>query len=140
MLSENEIIRLLSEKKLRVTTQRIAIYKALDLLGHACAEDILEEVRIELPDISIATIYNVLDSFASKEVISRIYTGNSKMYFDVTPSNHPHTYCENSHRIMDYHDDELNELIANHFKNREIEGFHLNQVRVQLVGNYMQPE
>lgn len=136
MLSEHEIMVLLAKKRLRVTSQRIAVYKTLEKIGHACAEDIIELIKQETPEISIATVYNVLESFAQNNIISRIYTGNNRMYFDITPTNHPHMYCEKTHKIVDYMDDELSCVIEEYFKGKSIEGFDLSQVRIQLVGSY----
>lgn len=136
MISDISIRKLFIDNNIRVTSQRVHVYKALQKIGHACAEDIIELLLSSDGHFSTATVYNVLNHFADKGIISRVNTGNNKMYFDITTSNHPHIYCTKSHKIVDYFDEELNKLIESHFENRKIEGFNLSQIKVQFIGNF----
>ena len=53
----------LTEKGLRVTPQRIAIYEAvLKLNNHPTADDIAAFIKIDHPNIATGTVYKVLDS------------------------------------------------------------------------------
>ena len=125
-----------SKNNLKITLQRIAVYKAMETLGHACAEEVISEVHKSNPTIPVSTIYNALDSLASNHIISRILTGGNKMYFDVSTHEHHHLYCEDNHRIEDFDDTGLTELIKKYMHLKKIEGFDLREVKVQLIGDF----
>ena len=125
-----------SGKQLKVTPQRIAVYKAMGRLGHACAEDVIAEVHKESPTITVSTIYNVLDCLAANKIISRILTGNNKMYFDISTHEHYHLYSETSHRIEDFDNTELVAIVKEYMRSKQIAGFDLKEVKVQLIGEF----
>ena len=137
-MNDIEHIRnLFSGKGLKVTPQRIAVYKAMENLGHACAEEVIEKVHETSPTITVSTIYNVLDCLAVNHIISRIFTGGNKMYFDVSTHEHHHLYCEEDHQIKDFDDTALTELIREYMCSRKIKGFDLKEVKVQLIGKFI---
>ena len=122
---------------IKITLQRIAVYKAMKALGHACAEEVIDEVHKVNPTIPTSTIYNALDCLSANKIIARILTGNNKMYFDVSTHEHHHLYSETDHRIEDFDDTGLNELIKEYLRSKKIEGFNLKGVKVQLIGEFV---
>ena len=53
----------LQEKGLKVTPQRVAIYEAIvKLKNHPTAENVIEYIKANHPNISVGTVYKVLDS------------------------------------------------------------------------------
>ena len=64
---------------LKATPQRIAVYSALLKLGHASADMVGEEVKEVFPSLTIATIYNVLESFVQAGLVVRRFSSNNKM-------------------------------------------------------------
>lgn len=136
MLSTSQLQTILAEKKLKVTTQRVAIYKLLAQLGHASADEIAACMSGRKSKTSVATIYNVLECFADNGIISRLNTESSKFYYDVTPSNHPHVICNKTNKIVDYKDDALQRMVDEYVKEKQINGFKLSSVRIQLIGTF----
>ena len=122
---------------MKVTPQRIAVYQAMTVLGHACTDDVVAEVHRHTPSISVATIYNTLESFLEKGLIVRINTGNNKKYYDVSTHPHSHFYDEKTHRIADFNDPGLETIIRDYIARQPVEGFHLSDVRIQLFGEFM---
>lgn len=132
--------RTISEKLsacgLKVTPQRIAVYQALLALGHVCTDDVVGEVHKTAPNISVATIYNTLDSLLEHGLISQLHTGNNKKYYDVSTHQHSHLYGKSNHRIEDFDDPTLEAMIREYIARQPIEGFDLADIQIQLVGEF----
>jgi Fur family peroxide stress response transcriptional regulator len=69
----NEIKNKLVEKGLKITPQRIAILEAIiKLNNHPTAENIIEYIRKNHPNIATATVYKVLDALVENGLIKKI--------------------------------------------------------------------
>ena len=137
-MSSKEIRNKLSTKGLKITPQRIAILEAIEKLNnHPTAENIIEYIRRNHPNIATATVYKVLDALASNELIKKVKTDRDIMRYDAITENHHHLYCAESDRIEDYFDTELNEIIGNYFKNKEIPDFRIEDIKLQIIGTFL---
>jgi Fur family peroxide stress response transcriptional regulator len=127
----------LKEKGLKITPQRVAIYEAIvSLKNHPTAENVIEYVKINHPNISVGTVYKVLDSLVENELLKKVKTEKDIMRYDAKLLNHHHLYCVESERIEDYEDDNLNELIKNYFKNKKIKNFKVQDIKLQITGKF----
>jgi Fur family peroxide stress response transcriptional regulator len=127
----------LKEKGLKITPQRVAIYEAIvSLKNHPTAENVIEYVKINHPNISVGTVYKVLDSLVENELLKKVKTEKDIMRDDAKLLNHHHLYCVESERIEDYEDDNLNELIKNYFKNKKIKNFKVQDIKLQITGKF----
>ena len=63
---------------LKATPQRIAIYESMRKLGHACADMVVEDLREKYPTLTVATIYNVLESFVEAGLLVKRFSLNHK--------------------------------------------------------------
>ncbi len=133
-----EIKKILTRYGLKATPQRIVVYFAMRELGHASADMVYQRASSELATLTVATVYNVLESFVEVGLLQRRMSSNNKMYMDVNTYNHCHLYCEETHTYKDYDDPELMLMIHNHFRNKKIRGFDLYRIDVQLVGRSSQ--
>jgi len=114
-----EITNKLVEKRLKVTPQRVAILEAIfSLDNHPTAENIIDYIRKNHPNIATATVYKVLDTFVLCRLINRVRTDRDIMRYDAIIESHHHIYCSDSDRIEDYKDDELNRLLSAYFNNK----------------------
>lgn len=129
-----DIRKILRRYGLKATPQRVAVYETMRELGHASADMVYQQASMALNTLTVATVYNVLESFVQAGLLQRRMSSNNKMYLDVNTYNHCHLYCEKTHSYKDYDDPELMLLIHNHFRNRKIRGFDLHRIDVQLVG------
>ena len=133
----NEIRYKLMEKKLKVTPQRIAILEAIiKLNNHPTAENIIDYIRKNNPNIATATVYKVLDALTENELIQKVKTDKDIMRYDAIIENHHHLYSAESERIEDYFDTELNELIGNYFQKKGIPNFEIQDIKLQLIGKF----
>lgn len=127
----------LQELGLKVTPQRVAILKAILILkNHPTADEITKFVKKNHPNISVGTVYKVLDTFVDHKLIVRVKTARDLMRYDPVMSNHHHLYCEETDRIEDYQDDKLNTLISDYFKKNKIKNFNIQDVKLQITGTF----
>ncbi len=131
----------LIEKGLKVTPQRIAIFEAIiKLNNHPTAENIIEFIRKNNPNISVATVYKVLDALAENDLIKKVKTEKDIMRYDAIMESHHHIYFSDSDRIEDYIDHELNELLENYFEKKKIPDFKIEDIKLQIIGKYIKPK
>lgn len=134
-MSFPEIKYRLTEKGLKVTPQRIAVLSALiKLKNHPQAEKVIKQVRKSHPNIAVGTVYKVLDTLAAEEIIRKVKTDKDVMKYDAVLENHHHLYCTHSDKIMDYFDDELDNILKEYFKKKKIKGFKIEEIKLQING------
>jgi Fur family ferric uptake transcriptional regulator len=93
---------LLRRHGLRVTTQRLAVLRALADRPHGTADEIYAAVRSETDRISRQAVYDVLTALTVKGLIRRIEpAGSSVRYEDRVGDNHHHLVCRTCGRIVD---------------------------------------
>ena len=127
----------LQEKGLKVTPQRVAIYDAIvKLKNHPTAENVIEYIKANHPNISVGTVYKILDSLVENELLKKVKTEKDIMRYDAILSNHHHLYCADTDRIEDYEDEKLNKLINEYFKNNKIKNFKVQDIKLQITGQF----
>jgi Fur family transcriptional regulator, peroxide stress response regulator len=128
----------LIEKGLKVTPQRIAILEAIiKLNNHPTADNIIDYIRNNHPNIATATVYKVLDALVANELIMKVKTEKDVMRYDAVMERHHHLYCSESDRIEDFVDTELNEMIETYFEKKIIKGFKIEDVKLQILGKFL---
>jgi len=127
----------LQEKGLKVTPQRVAIFEAImQLDNHPTANDIIACIKINHPNISVGTVYKVLDTFVENNLLKKVKTEKDTLRYDPYVSNHHHLYCAETERIEDFEDDKLNELISNYFKKNKVKNFKIHELKLQITGTF----
>jgi Fur family transcriptional regulator, peroxide stress response regulator len=133
-----EIRNKLIEKKLKVTPQRIAILEAIiKLNNHPTAENIIDYIRNNHPNIATATVYKVLDALVANELIRKVKTERDVMRYDAVIESHHHLYFSDSDRIEDFVDTELTDLIEKYFEKKKIPDFKIEDVKLQIIGKFL---
>lgn len=93
------------EKKLKLTPQRIAIYKYLVSTNeHPSAETIYKAIQKEYLTMSLATVYKTLKTLVSVNLIQELNVGEGNFRYDANVSNHPHIHCIKCGRVDDIND------------------------------------
>ncbi len=86
----------------RKTKQKEAILRVLkDNYEHPTASLIYEQVRQEIPHISLGTVYRDLKSLKQEGKIEEIKLTGSLSRFDGNNKNHYHFHCQKCDRIID---------------------------------------
>ncbi len=127
----------LKEKGLKVTPQRAAIYEAiLKLNNHPTAENIIEYIKTNNPNISVGTVYKVLDTLVENNFLKKVKTEKDIMRYDALLSNHHHLYCVETDRIEDFEDNQLSTMIQNYFQTHQIKNFIIQDIKLQITGKF----
>lgn len=136
-MDNSEAGKILRSKGLRVTPQRIAIFQAVIRSGnHPSPEMIKDHINKEHPHISVGTIYKVLDSFVDSGLLKKVKTESGVMRFDPLIKKHHHIYCTKTDKIIDYEDNELDNIISDYFNRKGIKDFEIQDFNVQITGNF----
>ena len=99
---------------LRPTRQRLDICEVLfdrKETFHFTIDDLRKILKTKLnTKMSIATIYNTINSFKHKGYIKEISLNSEKTYFDTNVTNHHHFYNVTTNELIDFHDSDVEQL------------------------------
>jgi len=130
-------VKILVEKNLKVTPQRIAVLDILlNMDNHPSAENIIEYMRLSFPHVPIGTVYKILEVFVEKGIANRVKTDNDTLRYDAVQEKHHHLYSSQSDQIVDYYDDELNKILEDHFRKKQIPDFKIEDIKLQIIGRF----
>lgn len=126
---EFEIIK---EAGLKLTPQRRKVYEAMLQLRHATVEDIISLVQSWDRDVTVSTVYRILDSFCSAGILSFMYHPDTgKCYYDITVSEHHHLFDGNT--VEDYSDPELSRMIREYLVRKDLKPEQIGKIQVQVT-------
>jgi Fur family peroxide stress response transcriptional regulator len=102
-MSDTESITLaqhLTDSGLRSTPQREVVYQViLAKRDHPTAEEIFTRVKVSMPTISLATVYNCLDTLVQCGLIKQVNFVREST-----------RYCPNLHEHAHFHDEKTGEI------------------------------
>jgi Fe2+ or Zn2+ uptake regulation protein len=94
------------DRGLRVTPQRQAIFRILHGSDrHPTAEWVHEAARVEMPTISLKTVYQTLNDLAAMGELHQLHLGPGSARFDPNDAPHHHLVCESCGAVVDLHAD-----------------------------------
>lgn len=98
----------LKKNNVRMTSQRSAILNYLAIEGnHPTANEIYEALKHEIPNMSVATIYNNLKFFKEAGILQELPFRDGSSRYDLTESRHYHAVCMNCSKVVDFNYPEL---------------------------------
>lgn len=98
----DNIISVFREKKLKLTPQRIAVYKFLkNSKEHPSAEIIYKALQADYPTMSLATVYKTLKTLVEVKLVQEINIGEGNFRYDGNICPHPHIQCLNCGKVDD---------------------------------------
>jgi Fur family peroxide stress response transcriptional regulator len=128
----------LSQALLKITPQRIAVLKAVvELRNHPTAENIIDFIKTNHPNIATGTVYKTLETFVEKGLIKKVKTDRDIMRYDAMIEPHHHLYCSTSDRIEDFMDPELQKMIEEYFYRHQIPNFKIEDIKLQIIGEFV---
>lgn len=132
-----DITNTLVNKGLKVTPQRMSVLETVySLNNHPTAENIINETRKKNPHIATGTVYKVLETLVENKIIKRVKTDKDIMRYDGIYESHHHLYCSSCDQIEDYNDDELDKILRDFFKTKELTGFKIEEFVLQIKGKF----
>lgn len=141
-VSQEEFRKMLREKGLKVTNQRLLVLGVLASHRdrHLTAEDIYELVKEDYPEIGLATIYRTVQLLLEMQLVARINLDDGCVRYEIGETasgnaggrhRHHHLICETCGKVLPFKDDLLDGL------ERRIEeeaGFHVTDHELKFYG------
>ena len=105
----NQITHLLRESGIKATAQRIAVCQyVLNEADHPSAEKVKSAVDTFFPKISLATVYNTLNTLVEANLLQAIKTPQGdKVVFDRNTTHHYHFIDQRDGHMVDIQPDAL---------------------------------
>jgi Fur family ferric uptake transcriptional regulator len=109
----DEHVELLRRNGLRATGQRLVILAALDRLGHATMERLLEATQDALPNLQLSTVYRSVETLTAHGLVSHTHlTGATPTYQLATHGDHAHLVCRGCRSVTEMDDDVAHRFTA----------------------------
>jgi Fur family peroxide stress response transcriptional regulator len=101
--SKREFRRLCRRHGLRITPQRVAIYQRLVAArDHPSATELYKQVRVEFPNITLATVNRTLLAIAEIGLARPVLSSGEPKRFDPELQVHHHFHCLRCGRLVDF--------------------------------------
>lgn len=85
---------LIAKSGLRMTAQRRHVYDALmEHHDHPTAQDVFMRVKSKVPSISLATVYNCLETLTESGLIKHVNLDRAPSRYCQNPAPHGHFFC-----------------------------------------------
>lgn len=98
----HNITNIFKEKKLKLTPQRMAVYKYLkSTKEHPSAEMIYKALQPDYPTMSLATVYKALKTLVEVDLVQELNVGENNFRYDGNIYPHPHIQCLNCGKVDD---------------------------------------
>ena len=97
--------------RLKITPQRVAIYRALIQSDqHPTADLMFRAVKEDFPNISFDTVNRTLLTFADIGVVDVVEVFGGPKRFDPDINDHHHLHCKACGKIIDFENDDYSDL------------------------------
>ena len=148
-MEDQSVRNLFAQRKIRCTKQREQVYAALwASKEHPTAEELFHSVRSSAPGISLATIYNALETFTKfglcrKLAPGQAASGANAFRYDADVHDHAHVLTGSGH-VRDLPSDLSDRVIASIPRDllHEVEqrmGVRIERMNLELVEGPGQP-
>jgi Fur family peroxide stress response transcriptional regulator len=99
---DEHLSKQLSTSGFRFTPQRQHVYDVLiEERDHPTAEEVFIRAKREMPDISMATVYNCLDALVRSGVARQVNVDRGATRFCPNMREHCHFYCDTCDKVFD---------------------------------------
>jgi Fur family transcriptional regulator, peroxide stress response regulator len=99
---EPELNEHLARRGFRFTPQREQVYTVLlRERDHPTAEEVFIRAKREMPDISMATVYNCLDALVKCGLVRQVSLERGATRFCPNMNEHGHFYCDRCKSVFD---------------------------------------
>jgi len=120
---------------LKTTVQRLAILEYLEQSDeHPSAEMVYNNISKKFPTVTVSTIYNTLEKFVEKNIITKVHTLQGKARYDAKMNKHHHLFDKKSGELVDVFDEELNKLVSNYLQNNSITNYEIEDFQINFTG------
>ncbi len=116
----------------RSTKQREHIFSViLEKRDHPTADEVYARAKAEMPTISLATVYNCLETLSASGLIKQVNFEREPTRYCPNLTQHAHFYCKESGEIVDI---ELSDELVDQLKAALPEGFVTHHIDIAFDG------
>ncbi len=127
-----EFERLCRKQGLPVTVQRRAVLRLLaGREDHPTADQIFDDVCVETPGISRATVYRILETLVRIGIVRKVCHPGAAARFETKTLRHHHLLCVQCGKMIDLEDRSLDHIPLPNARSR---GFELADYSIQFRG------
>jgi Fur family peroxide stress response transcriptional regulator len=120
----------------RVTPQRLAVYRVLaEDTRHPTADSVYARLHGNMPGLSLATVYRILESLEKEGFVRRVSTTDGIGRFDANMAPHQHLVCRSCGRITDFDHESLRRLEP---PRGRLPGFVAEGLDIRIIGRCRQ--
>jgi Fe2+ or Zn2+ uptake regulation protein len=115
-----------------VTHQRQVIYQALiGMHDHPSPEAVYEQVRADIPSISLATVYKTIHTFLEAGLIQEVSIHHGTLRIEANREPHHHLICSECRAVSD-----LDEALISpiRIKGKLPKGFEVRKFTLDVIG------
>lgn len=96
------------EHGIAVTHQRQVLYEVMrGMEGHPSPEEVYARVKVQIPAISLATVYKNIHLFVESGVLREVSLHHGSRRVEMNDAEHHHMVCSQCKSITDVHAEEL---------------------------------
>lgn len=101
-VQDRQLNQRLADSGLRFTPQRQHVYNVLlEKLDHPTADQVFIRAKQTMPEISMATVYNCLDTLAKCGLVRQVNVERAATRFCPNMEDHCHFYCDECGGVFD---------------------------------------
>jgi Fur family peroxide stress response transcriptional regulator len=120
---------LLNSKGVKPSYQRLLILEyIMNKKNHPSAEMIYSNISREIPTLSRTTVYNTLNLFAQKGILTNLKIDDSEARYDLLEKPHAHFHCSVCEKIIDL------DLKTPLYSKDSIDGHKAKEVHIHFNG------
>ncbi len=124
----DKILHLLEEHDIKPSYQRMQVLEYLiNNESHPTADTIFTDIHAKSPVISKATVYNTLNLFAQKGLVSTMMTDKLEVRYDILTEQHGHFVCKECGRVYNFEHHYPNEYVG-------LDDFDIQKEEIVLKG------
>lgn len=97
------IINRFSSRDIRLTPQRICVYRfLLENRIHPTVDEVYSALKVQNPSLSKTTIYNTVDALTKAGLVRVVRMDEGEVRLDGYTDEHGHFYCRDCGEVFDY--------------------------------------
>ena len=124
-------------KGLKATPQRRVVYDIVGELCHASIEEIITKTQETNAEITVSTIYRILNSFCDHDLLAKLNHPNGKTYYDINMHEHQHIITSEQ-VLIDLNDPELTQFIRQRVLEQIGATNQIDKISVQIMTSQKQ--
>lgn len=130
---EKEFIQLLREHRMRVTPNRLTVFRAMQTSQEPLTVSDLA-LRVEHSGLNPATLYRIIETFTDLKVVHPVLQAHQNVAYELVEPfarHHDHLICRRCRRTIDIYDCRLEEALKSISDDR---GFSIDFHQMELHG------